>query len=422
MLFKHCCVIAPSLLLVVSFSGVSQTPVSPAPPVQAPAAKVAPALGEVIDSPVFDLARVERLAQERLAGARGQSLVVGLFDKNGPRIVARGDAAKGSKASGDTIYELGGVSKLLTGALLASAAGRGEVRRTETLGTTLKLEGEGRNLQFLRGVRLEALATHAGGVPRLPCNLKPFDAANPYAGYDDKNLMAFAGDGCWQPIEPPRYEFSSVGYSLLAAALAAKTQKSYYTLLQDRVLEPLGMTATFHTVPGQLRARLAQPHAPDGRATPVWDLDAMAPALGLKSSVNDLLKLAGRLAKPEKEGIDRVLALAAQPRAATDIPNTATGMGWLITDFGGRKITWLTAGTFGSAAFVAVDRDQGRAVVILTNSAMKIDDLGLHLLMPEAPLAQPRARDVDAKPASKAAPESRAKSSGKPSPATESKK
>jgi CubicO group peptidase (beta-lactamase class C family) len=277
------------------------------------------------------------------------------------------------------------------------------------LGTTLKITGDGANAQVARNMRLEALATHTAGVPRLPCNLKSFDAANPYAGYGKDELLALASDACWQPIAPTRYEYSSAGYAWLAAAIATKAQKPYDDLLRERVLEPLGMNSTFAAVPSALRSRLAQPHTPEARATPVWDLDALAPALGLKASAEDLLALAARLAKPEKDGIDRVLALAAQPRAASDIPNTAAAMGWLVTDFGPRKLTWLAAGTFGSAAFMAVDRAQGRAVVMLTNSAVRVDDLGMHLLVPELPLAPIRSAPATKSESAKAVPKTPAK-------------
>ena len=57
----------------------------------------------------------------------------------------------------------------------------------------------------------------------------------------------------------------------------------------------------------------------------------------------------------------------------------------------GREIAWHNGGTGGFSSFVGYDPKARTGVVVLSNASTPsgVDDIGLHLLNPKAPLANP---------------------------------
>jgi hypothetical protein len=66
------------------------------------------------------------------------------------------------------------------------------------------------------------------------------------------------------------------------------------------------------------------------------------------------------------------------------------GLGWHVLERGGRSIAWHNGETGGFHAFLGLDPASGANVVVLSNSAADIDDIGLHLLDPTFPVRRPR--------------------------------
>jgi len=70
---------------------------------------------------------------------------------------------------------------------------------------------------------------------------------------------------------------------------------------------------------------------------------------------------------------------------------TKIGLGWLICSTDGREIAWHNGGTGGFRSFVGYDPKERIGVVVLSNASTPSggDDIGLHLLNPKLPLANP---------------------------------
>jgi serine-type D-Ala-D-Ala carboxypeptidase/endopeptidase len=187
--------------------------------------------------------------------------------------------AGSSLASPDTLYEIGSLTKLFTGLLLAEQSERGAVRLDDPVSQLLPapLRSAGRPITLLD------LATQRSGLPRLPSNLAPRDPQNPYADYDAAQLLAFL-----RGVEPApagaQYQYSNVGAALLGDALSRRARKSYPALVREHLLTPLDMTDTHFAVPPGKERRLARGHDVDDAPRPAWDVDVFAPAVGLRKS------------------------------------------------------------------------------------------------------------------------------------------
>src|ERR1041385_7596549 len=184
---------------------------------------------------------VKRIDQQKQA----VGIVVGVIEPAGRRVVAYGNLAAGDPRTldGDTIFEIGSVTKVFTSLLLADMVNRKEVTLDDPaakyLPENVKMpERNGKSITLLD------LSTHSSGLPRVPANLNPKDPANPYADYTVEDLYQFLS-GYTLPREPgSEIEYSNLGAGLLGHILAQRAGTDYGTLVRVRITEPLGMPDT----------------------------------------------------------------------------------------------------------------------------------------------------------------------------------
>ena len=227
-----------------------------------------------------------RVDQEKQA----VGIVVGVIGPSGRRVVAHGHLAEGDPRTlaGDTIFEIGSVSKIFTSLVLADMVHREEVTLDDPaaryLPDTVRMpERSG------RPITLRDLSTHTSGLPRLPGNFKPKDMGNPYADYSVDDLYQFLS-GYELPRDPgSEFEYSNLGGGLLGHLLANRAGTDYESLIRIRIAEPLDMRDTGITLSSSMRQRMATGHGRMLAPAAHWDFPALAGAGGLRSSANDML-------------------------------------------------------------------------------------------------------------------------------------
>jgi D-alanyl-D-alanine-carboxypeptidase/D-alanyl-D-alanine-endopeptidase len=222
--------------------------------------------------------RVEKAAQDRIAAGIHQTLIFGMVDGDHSEVVAFGTLDDGKAPDGDTVYEIGSITKTFTAILLAQAVLAGRV----TLDTPVAQLLPDFKIPSRAGkeITVGQLSTQHSGLPRLPSNLLPKDGADPYADYDAARLKAFLA-GYELPRDPDAsYEYSNLGLGLLGYALAQQEHTSWDALTRENILKPLGMTMSGTAFSDAMRAHLAAGHDSLGNAVKNWDFDAMAGGSG----------------------------------------------------------------------------------------------------------------------------------------------
>lgn len=345
--------------------------------VQAPAAHMPQRMERMPEAPVQPAAaEIVRTLFESTAGTpeRPSASIAWIAGGDTPEFAAYGTVPR-------ALYEIGSITKGLTGILLADMVIGGEVALTDRLESLLP-DGAGYP-EAVRNVTLQQLATHASGLPRLPGNLAfgMKDPSNPYANYDAKALQAFL----YGYVAPPgrtaiTAEYSNLGFGLLGYVLALKAGMPYEALLKARVLEPLGMADSTITLSADQKARLVPGHA-KGVAVGNWDLDALAGAGAVRSSAEDMSKLLAALMRPPDSRIGRAVELALEPRG--DLGAAKIGLGWITsTPPNGRPFIWHNGGTGGYRSFIGFTADRRAGIVVLTNGADQgPDGLAVQALM-----------------------------------------
>jgi serine-type D-Ala-D-Ala carboxypeptidase/endopeptidase len=334
---------------------------------------------------------IRKILVDRIDGQKQSvGIVVGVIEPSGRRIVSYGKLAKDDPRplNGDTLYEIGSITKVFTSLLLADAVERGEVALTDPVGKFLpdKVTVPERGG---RSITMQDLATHTSGLPRMPTNFSPKDPGNPFADYSFENMYAFLGGYQLTRDIGSQYEYSNFGAGLLGHALTLRTRSTdYEALVHARVLAPLGMTSTAVTLSPSMKSRLAAGHSATLQPTGNWDLPTLAGAGALRSTTNDLLTFLAANIGYVKTPLAPAMADMLRVRRATGSPNLTIALGWHVLKVRDREIVWHNGGTGGYRTFIGFDPAARVGVVVLSNSGTTAgpDDIGRHLLDTSLPL------------------------------------
>ena len=316
-------------------------------------------------------------------------IVVGIIEPAGRRIIAYGNSRGdgNSAVDGNTVFEIGSMTKVFTSLLLADMVQQGEVSLADPISKYLpsgvKVPERGG-----RAITLEDLSRHLSGLPRLPTNFDPgANPQNPYASYSVTQLYAFLSG--YQPTRDigAQFEYSNLGAGLLGHVLTLAAGKDYETLIESRICKPLGMNSTAIALSPELKSRLATGHNERFEPTPNWDLPTLAGAGALRSTANDLLTFLAAQLGYAKSVLDPAIA-ATRSKHTPANSGMEIGLGWLMRPKKDSEIIWHNGGTGGYRSFAGFDPKARMGVVVLTNvsTPVGVDDLGFHLLDPDSPL------------------------------------
>jgi serine-type D-Ala-D-Ala carboxypeptidase/endopeptidase len=291
---------------------------------------------------------------------------------------------------GDTLFEIGSITKVFTALLAADMAQRGEVKLDDPIARylppTVKMpERNGRQITLID------LATHTSGLPRMPENFRPKDPNDPYADYSVDALYSFLSSYELRRDIGIKYVYSNLGFGLLGLGLAQHAGTDYEQLVVTRICDPLGMKSTRIALSEPLQQRFAAGHTSDLVTVPPWDITTLAGLGGLRSSANDLLRFLAAM----MDYTDNPLAAAQKTTLSTTRPTGSpfmdTGLGWDIDTRGGAEIISKSGGTAGYNTFIGYSPKSRVGIVALANTSTPAGttDIGLHLLDARFPLWVP---------------------------------
>lgn len=347
-------------LLVLAVAACSSPPKAPPRP-PAPAQHDGP-----------HAAQVAAQVQPYLDGELVSGLVIGLYDAGKTEIYGFGVGPGGQPPTGDTLYELGSITKVYTGLLLADAVQRKEVALDTPL-ADLVPTGVTVPTRDNVLVTLRHLVLHSSGLPRLPASINPA-SPDPYGNYSDDRLLQDLITAELESTPGTRIVYSNFGVGVLGYVLGKKLGGGYAQVLAKRITGPLGLNSTFFTVPAAAAARRATPTNDELVAVPPWTwTDALGGAGALTSSVKDQLALidAELDAAAGGRGALRGAMRFSQEEQLEEQPSDNAGLGWLI-DTKGRHLH--NGGTSGSRSFIAFDTKSRRGVVVLASTGTSLVD------------------------------------------------
>ncbi len=183
----------------------------------------------------------------------------------------------GKPVTGDTLFEIGSVSKTLTATLASDAQEGGELSLSDPAAKYLPaLQGKP-----FGGVTLLELGTHTpGGMPlQVPDSIR-----------DDADLMRYLD--AWRPAYAPgtRRTYSNVAIGMFGQLTAKAMNRDFAVLMEQRLFPALGMTHTYINVPAARQADYAQGYTQDGKPIRMTGGMLWQPAYGVRTTAADLLR------------------------------------------------------------------------------------------------------------------------------------
>jgi len=309
------------------------------------------------------------------------ALAIGVIHNGKTSSYYYGETEKGNKQLPDenTLFEIGSISKTFTATLLAYLA-QTQLLNVDDAITNYLPDSVAANPDLKR-ITLQQLANHTSGLPRMPANIDATAASHPldpYKDYTQADLYSFLTS--YKATAPPdsMYSYSNLGYGLLGDILSTVYGKPYNEMVQEIICQPLGLGSTTE-YPSPDSQYVAKVYNKDGQETPLWTFDAFTAHGSLKSSVKDLLTYAKAHFKMPETDLEHALARTRQ-FTFFNPPDTDIGLAWHMNLMGDELIYWHNGGTFGSSSYMAFSPDRKMAVIVLSNTAESVDNVGVSIL------------------------------------------
>ncbi|MFT4281716.1 serine hydrolase domain-containing protein [Microbacterium sp.] len=269
-------------------------------------------------------------------------------------------------------YEIGSVTKAVTGVLLGVLAEAGDIDPLQPIDDVLGAPLPWRDTPLGRPRLIDA-ATHHTGLPNTLPRVRWREAAvalgistrDPWRDIDTAEFLAGRRE-CISRARPRRsFAYSSLGVGLLGDALsAAMGAGSYARLLRERVLMPLGMDRTGADRPAQSADRVTVGRNRRERPTPYLK-DHMPAAGMLATDVADLRRLVDAAFGDGPSDIGAGMRASLQTRVELS-KGFGVGYCWFIDHRRESPVIHHDGGTWGSQAHLSLSPDTGRAVVALS--------------------------------------------------------
>jgi len=267
----------------------------------------------------------------------------------------------------DTLFEIGSISKSFTSIALLQL--RDERRFDPDAPITRYLPWFSVRTPFAP-ITGHHLMTHTSGLPRDRDDVP----SSPYQAYGvrDRDVGYMPG---------VRYAYSNVGYQVLGYALESIAKRPYADLVEERILKPLGMSASAARITHDTRLKLAVGYQRLYDDRPTHSAHPLMPATWLEYAAGDgsivstpadmaayARMLLNRGAGP---GGTRILSEAGfkalTQRGITYAEKTSYGYGLITSEREGRTLLSHSGGMVGYASMLVADPEAGVAAVVMVN-------------------------------------------------------
>lgn len=307
--------------------------------------------------------------------------------RDGQVVLARGYGIRrigdSTRVDANTLFQIASNTKAFTTALLAQLVDSGRIAWDDPVTKYLpwfQLSDPWVTREFT----IRDLVTHRSGLGLGAGDLLWF-----HSDYGSEEIVRRLRTV--KPVTSFRsaYAYDNVLYLAAGLVVEAVTGQKWADAMRQRILTPLGMTASGTDIALMSSAAAAAPHAlSDGQLAivPIDTIDNLLPAGGIISNVSDLAKWmivrldSGRIGgrdslfsvaqAREMWSSQTILPIGDDPVALRGLrPNFAAyGLGWALRDYRGHKIVTHDGGLAGMTSRTVLVPDLRLGIVMLTNA------------------------------------------------------
>jgi len=296
---------------------------------------------------------------------------------------------------GDTIFEIGSITKAFTGILLANMIAQNNLALNTTVLSLLPSRLNEPDAQK-KSVTLQHLVTHTSGLKRMPANLLSLPkiwasirAGDYYRGTTEEDVYDTILKKKLRHNPGEYFAYSNAGFGLLGLILSEQSGDNYHNLVKTVITDNLGLENTGVQLNKKQLSGLATGYRSFFRIGPFylaqrseyWNFpDCMAAAGGIRSTAKDMqVFLAANMGKTSSS----LVPIMKQSHAVLfKDDDVQIGMGWFHDQLPDSGKTIITHGgeTGGFTGFLGFTEDSRFGVVILSNSTNQVDEIGYMIL------------------------------------------
>lgn len=252
------------------------------------------------------------------------------------------------------IYEIGSITKTFTTSLLCKAISEGKISLDNSVDEYLNLPGK----EYYPTMR--RLVTHTSGLRRyyfeMPMISNFLSGINDFNGITEEMLIKRLGEINLDDRNYP-FKYSNFGTATLGAVLERIYDEDFTTLMNNYVLEDLGLTNTeISKMSGDL-----------GNYWTWSQSDAYMPAGALLSNITDMMKYVQMhmledpgylsIAHEALAGVNASTVMHAKMGIRTD----SVGVGWMIDEE--KRIIWHNGATGNFNCYIGFEKENKIGVV-----------------------------------------------------------
>ena len=325
--------------------------------------------------------KVDSILQKFMFESKTVGLSIGILKDGQTYFYNYGETKKGNgqTPTAKNLYEIGSITKTFTGILLAQAVTEKRVKLNDPVNKYLPAD-----IPFLKvgndTIRLVHLSNHTSGLPRMPDNIDLSNIANPYKDYSVTQLFNYLKTVKLTQKPGTKIEYSNLGVGLLGIILERLKMNriSFGNMVKKYICDKAEMADTKQFINKKNDAVLVQGYNENIIEQGSWDFLALAAAGALCSNASDMLKYAAINISAKDKNLQKAIELAHQ--ITFDNDGEKIGLNWFIKNWGWGNVLFHNGGTGGYRSFLTINPATKNAVVILSNTAVSNDDIGVEIL------------------------------------------
>lgn len=294
-------------------------------------------------------------------GLPGMTIALG---KNGTMLYVKAygvsNVATKLTTQSNTIFGIGSITKQFTAALIMKLQEQGKLQVDDPLDAYLPA------YNFSSKITLRMLLTHTSGL----ADYTTFPSYPGWAtnGVSEATLLTAVSQVPLLSQPGTQWSYSNSNYFALGAVIEKVTGQSYETNLNQYIIQPLGLTSTYYSLPPSSQSAIGYTMGTTD-LVPALVVNRSAPfaAGALSSSVIDLVDWDNALVNGQ------AVSPASFKEMTTPIPlivgngSGSYGFGLELSAFNGRPTMWHGGAINGFDADTEVFLDSGFAVEVLVN-------------------------------------------------------
>ncbi|MGG9961090.1 serine hydrolase domain-containing protein [Ferruginibacter sp. SUN106] len=323
--------------------------------------------------------KVEAIVQPFMFESKTVGMSIGVLKDRKTYFYNYGETKKGNGQvpASKNLYEIGSITKTFTGILLAKAVIENKIKLSDPVNKYLP-----KNIPVIKfgndTLKIVHLSNHTSGLPPLPDNFGATDLVNPYKDYDEKKLLDYLKHATLSRKPGEKLEYCNLGVGLLGYILQQVNKMPFEKMVTDFICTKATMNDTREFLLKKDSSLFMQGYDESIFPQSQWDFKALAAAGCLRSNTEDMLKFAVFNMNTTDNDLQKAIDLSHQP--TFEDAQQRIGLNWFIQNWGWGELLFHGGATGGYRSLLVINPKTKNAVVILSNTAVSNDTVGVGIL------------------------------------------